>query len=89
MERHIDTKMNSIHKKKIGDSKRYLDNSTNPKSKLIFRDDQRHSGDLHEKMLQVALYEKRKGDTHAVNQMCNQLLEEMNRTTITERRAYK
>ena len=39
-------KMNSIYKKSIQNSQRYLNNSTNPKKKLIFRDDQRHFGDF-------------------------------------------
>ena len=63
----IDTKMNSVYKKRISNSKRYLDNSTKLDAKLIFRDDQRHIGDLNEKMLNCALLEKKKGDTLAVN----------------------
>ena len=67
LEKYIDTKMNSVHKKRISNSKRYLDNSTKLDAKLIFRDDQRHVGDLHEKTLNLALLEKKKGDTLAVN----------------------
>lgn len=39
LEKYIDTKMNSVYKKRISNSKRYLDNSTNVDAKLIFRDD--------------------------------------------------
>jgi len=66
LEKYIDTKMNSVYKKRISNSKRYLDNSTNLDAKLIFRDDQRHVGDLDSKLMGTALNEKRKGDAMAV-----------------------
>ena len=81
--------MSSIYKTQISDSKRYANNATKTDKKLIFRDDQRHSGDLHEEMLNIALQEKQRGDSLTASQMCNQLLEEMNRTALRERRTVK